>query len=252
MKEQMELTVPQKSSALGPASAPNDITRLLEAAIDKGVSVETMEKLVGLHERVAANQARAEFHRAMAAFRDECPPIPRRTESDQFFVTKNGVRRPRRYATLEDIESTIREHASRNGLSWRWGDAQIEGNLIRVPCIVSHVGGHSESASVPIPFESNAGASPQQKYGISLTYGQRYSLIQAFGLTTAEEDTDADDPGGPITEGQAASLAALIEEVKMPTERLFKYLGVKSIGEIRQATYPVAVRMVEEKRRAAR
>ena len=85
------------------------------------------------------------------------------------------------------------------------------GALIRVTCTVTHTAGHSVQASFEAPVEEGAGTSAAQDYAKILTFGERKSLIQALGIFTADEDTDA-APAGVITQEQYADLEDLVEK----------------------------------------
>jgi thioredoxin-like negative regulator of GroEL len=61
-------------------STPND---LLAQAIDKGLTVEALEKLVALQERWEAGQARKAFFDAFTTFQSEAPDL-RKTKSVSF------------------------------------------------------------------------------------------------------------------------------------------------------------------------
>ena len=66
----------------------DQISRLLQTAIEKEIPVEALEKIVALHERVADREAAKEFASAMALFQSECPPIPKKSTA---VVKKDGV-----------------------------------------------------------------------------------------------------------------------------------------------------------------
>lgn len=231
-----------------PTGEATTILTIMDRAIQSGVAPEGLEKLFALYERDSAQKARQAFMGALAEFKADCPPIPRRTENTQFSVTRNGVKSNRRYAALEDIEATIRAPLGRHGLSFRWGEMRVDDGRLTMTCIVSHTGGHSESAPCTIPVDSKAGCSEQQKYGAAMTYAQRYSLIAALGLTSCDEDADGAANPQRITESQAANLQCLIDEVKADKPKFCKWMGVGGLDEITVADFPRAVRALEDKR----
>lgn len=229
---------------------PPTIGAILSQAVDKGMDPAALEKLVSLYKQMAELEAKRHFDEAMCAFRSSCPPIPRRTENSQFSVTRDGVKVARKYASLDDIAATIRVPLADHGLSYRWGDSIITEGRMTLTCIVSHSGGHSVSSAVTLPVDSKAGCSEQQKYGAAGTYAQRYSLIQALGLTSCDEDDDgnAGTPVEPISEHQAANLQALMDEVKADKGRFLDYFGCDKIADLPAARFKEAVAMLERKR----
>lgn len=229
---------------------------LMHLAIEKGASVEALERLFNLHERDVARKAAMAFNEAMSRFKATCPPVRRRTENAQFYVTRNGVKAPVRYANLEDIEATIRAPAGECGLSFRWGDARVDDGKLTLSCIVSHSAGHHEVSSVTLPLDSRAGCSEAQKYGAVMTYAQRYSLIHAFGLTTCDEDVDGAAPhqnGAKVTPHEIEVMEDLLTHCPSGTrERLLAYVGVATMEEIPQARFASLLADLEKKVKASR
>jgi ERF superfamily len=247
------LDLRENGAALVPTSdSPNAITQLLSLAIDRNVPVETIEKLMALHERMADRTAAQEFAEAMTAFRTECPTITKTQENTQFKVTRSGVTRAARYAPLEEIDRVARPVAARHGLTWTW-DTRIEGELSHVSCRVAHIGGHSETTNVSMPFGSNAGSSPQQKYGTAQSYGMRYSLIAAMGITTADEDVDgAAADSETISEAQLSALTDMVTELDLSQEKYDKFLDhmkVDALKDVRASDYEKAANVLKEWKR---
>lgn len=147
-------------------------------------------ELMAVYREAVAMRAKREFSEALAKFRTICPAVPRRTPNSQFTVTVEGVKKPRMYADLDDIQSTIDPPLAECGLSYRWGDAVVANNLMTLSCILSHVGGHAEQSSVTVPTESAAGASLAQKWMSAGTYARRYSLIAVTGIKGCDDDDD--------------------------------------------------------------
>lgn len=232
------------------AGSPEEASGLVALAIRERVAPEVLEKLVALQERISDRNARAAFMQAVAKFREACPPIMKTRENTQFEVTRDGRRQKARYAPLEEIDRVARPVAASFGLAWTW-DTKVEGPLMHVTCRILHELGHSESSTVSMPWESKAGSSPQQKYGSTQTYGMRYSLIAALGLTTADEDVDGQGASDVevISPSQAAELRALLKELAVAEVRITKWARVESIEQLPAARYQEAVRFLEEKRR---
>lgn len=232
------------------AVVPMDFGQIVAAAVDKGIDAASLERLLGVYERVKAGNAAQEFARAMGAFRSECPPVERRSNT-QFRVNRNGVEVVRKYASLEDIERVVRPHLAKNGLSFRWDSSVLDGSKLTLACVVTHEGGHSERSQVTMPIDSKAGCSEQQKMGIAYTYAQRYSLIQALGITTADEDNDGAEErtqAEKITEHQLANLECLISEVAADRAKFLRFMGINILADLPASKFSTAVQALESKR----
>jgi len=227
---------------------------ILAAAVQSGMSAESLTQLVALSERMAATQAEQAFTVAMAGFRAACPPVERRTENTQFQVTRQGVKQNRRYASLDDIAATIRKPLGEWGFSYRWSDAVVDAGKLTLSCVVSHAGGHSKSSSITLPTESRAGCSEAQKVGAVITYAQRYSLINALGLTSCDEDTDANADLSPecITDGQAIEIADLLEHSGADRGKFLEWAQAASIAEIPAAKYDSVLTALRRRIREAK
>lgn len=231
-------------------SVPDEtIGSLLRLAVEKNLDVEKFERLVALRERVEDRAAAQEFAVAMARFQRDCPPIIK--EKTGNVATQGGVAFSYKYASLPRIAKTIAPHLAANGLSYSW-DTRTDGANLTVVCTVRHVNGHSVKSECTLPTETRAGMSAQQKIGSARTFGERLSLIQALGITTADPDTDGADPQQfeHITDQQASDILALAEEVGVKIERVLKAAKAEKVAGILAAQYPRLIQMLEAKREA--
>lgn len=229
------------------ATTPTTITEMLQLAIEKGVGVDALEKLVALHERVSDRAARTEFAAALSDFQKECPPIAK--DSTAKITTRSGGSYSYQYAELDHIAAKVRDPLHTRGFSFSW-DSSTEGKMLTAVCTLRHVNGHSEKASFTLPVDSASAMSEQQKYVAALSFAKRMSLVQVLGLTTSDPDTDGMDPE-TISDDQASELQALAEEVRADDAKFLTYMGVKSYHEIRRGDLNKAVMALEEKRKRA-
>ena len=160
---------------------------LLNRAVASGVSPEVWEKLMGLHERWEANQARKAFDHALAAAKGEFGEIKKSKQVN--FVTKMG-RTNYSYEDLKDIERAVAPALSKYGLYYRWNTAVLPDKEIIVTCIVCHRDGHSIENSLPGAPDNSGNKNSAQATGSVCTYLQRYTLKAALGLAAEEEDDD--------------------------------------------------------------
>ena len=232
----------------------------LSAAISvaAGLGTEGVEVLARLHARAKeerAAEAKTAAMRAMAAFRGEMPAI-KKAVAGQHGVTRKGTRTAGMYAPLDVITPILDPIAAKHGFSYRF-DRRMIGDKEYVVCVVTHEKGHEIESRFPCPPDVGPGRSSIQAVASGESYAKRYALIAAFAITCADPDDDAEAageraPGECITEEQAASIAALLDEAPdREKERagLLRWVGVETLGAIPAARYAEVVRAVEAKRR---
>lgn len=177
-RESSELT--QQSQPSGLSIAPSITNQLLERAIESNAGIETLERLMALYERDQNRTAKAEFIAAVSQFQSICPRITKRKQGHNY-----------KYAPLGDIREQIKGALKDCGLTYRWEVRSQSADMLEVACIVTHTSGHSEeTAATSFVEPPNKMQSRTQMMGVATTYAQRYSLIGALGLSTADDDVD--------------------------------------------------------------
>lgn len=165
---------------------------LLEKALDKGVSTETLEQMMALQERWEANQARKAFDSAMAAAKSELPIITRNREVD--FTTSKG-RTHYKYEDFGAVAKAVEPVLSKHGLSFRFRTQNDPNQPIMVTCVISHEMGHSETTSLSAGRDDTGNKNSIQALGSTVTYLQRYTLKAALGLAASYDDDNEDRKG---------------------------------------------------------
>lgn len=178
--------VSKEGEIMSNSSDPNP-SALLQLAVQQNLDIDKLEKLMQLQERWQAQQARKEFLSAISHFQANCPTLEKTKKVD--FANKAGYRTKYSYASLGDIVESIKKPLSDAGLSFRWEIQDVESKLV-VTCIVSHHLGHSEKTTMSAAKDESGGKNEIQQRGSSITYLQRYTLIAALGISTADEDVD--------------------------------------------------------------
>lgn len=162
-------------------------TNLIALAVQHNAPVETLERLMTLQERWDAQQSRKEYYEAIARFQAACPPIAK-VKKVKYGNTEYN------FAPLDVIAETIREPLKNAGLSYRW-EMEDSKEELKVTCIVTHSAGHSERTTMSACPDDSGAKNEIQQRGSAVTYLQRYTLIGALGLTTANEDDDGKSAG---------------------------------------------------------
>ena len=189
---------------------PPSTAHILALGVRLGADVAVLGTLMDLQERSEANEAKKLFTKAMAAFKSKCPAVlPKDGEVD--FTSSKG-RTHYKHATLPGIIQRITALLSENGLSVAWQTEQNNGG-VTVSCRVTHEAGHSEAVTLSGPPDDSGNKNRIQQVGSTVTYLQRYTLLAALGLATAEQDDDGHGASQrpPIT---AEQVQAISEECK--------------------------------------
>lgn len=201
MSEELVKREPMALGSLNPEG-------LIAHAIEHGTDVSVMKELLAMRAALRAENAKAEYDRAMAAFQAECPIIVK---------TKKGAKGYYKYAPLEDIIEQTRKLMHDHGFSFSISSA-VENGWVKALCRVTHQGGHSEVGEFKCPIDSNRenAMSEPQRYGAALTFCRRYALCNAFGILTADQDTDAGSgtkPQGPSSLAADVTVKDLAKEL---------------------------------------
>ena len=182
---------------------------LIEMAIEKGASIENLEKLMALQERWESNQAKKTFLIAMSEFQSRCPVMQKGKTVN--FKNSTGSITTYKYATLGSITETISSLLKDCGLSYRWETKEGEKG-ITITCTVSHIDGHSETNSMTAAMDDSGRKNKIQQQGSTMSYLQRYTLIGALGISTADGDNDGQRAAAPKPKKENS--AKLMEEAK--------------------------------------
>lgn len=213
---------------------------MLATALDKGQSPDVLDKFMSLAERWEKTQARKAFDIAIARAKAEIPVISK---------TATG-HNSKKYADFAAIARAIDPIISKHGLSYRFRTVQTE-KAISVTCVLSHEAGHFEETTLSGPADQTGNKNAIQAIGSTLTYLQRYSLVQALGLAAAEDDDGkAGGNGEAINQEQIERLQSLIVEVAADIPRFCKYMKVTRLEEIPAAKFADAEKALEAKRSA--
>ncbi len=227
---------------------------MLDAALERGADPATLDKLLDLHERLEHSRARRAFEVSMAAARAEIPPIKRNRRA----AAVGGTRRGYRHEDLGEIARTINPILARQGLSYRFRTSSVPNEPVSVTCIVSHHMGHYEENSLQGPRDDSGDKNGIQAIGSTITYLQRYTLKAALGLAAAHDDDGASSGIGsalaegaddPLTDEQLEQLTSLLDEAGADSRKFCVYLGIDSLGALRQSRLKDAVAALKAKRK---
>lgn len=222
---------------------------MVSRAVSSGASIEVVEKLMALHERWEANQARKAFDEAMASAKAEIPVIFKSREVD--FTSPKG-RTHYRYEDLAEIAKTVNPILSRHGLSYRFRTTSHANEPVSVTCIVSHRLGYSEENTLSAGRDESGNKNSIQAVGSTLTYLQRMTLKAALGLAASADDdgraSESTETGELISNEQRTKLLDLIDEVGGSADVFCEYFKIASVAALPASQFARAVKALEVKR----
>lgn len=203
-----ELVVKQENNS-------NQMFSLIEKiALDPNADVSKLEKLIELSERVQDRQAKEQFDKAMLQFQINKPVIE-----------KNAVANKTKYAKLPNIQDAINPILREFGLFTRWSTSATQSGKTRVTCIVTHIGGHSETSSMDVSPDKSGSKNEIQAEGSAITYAERYTLCSLLGLVLSE-DTDGNSVKPTITAQQVKILDKKLSFLGGDTkEKMIAHIG---------------------------
>lgn len=155
------------------------------------------------------------------------------------------------YAPLETILDAIRATEAANGFRHAWDTEDLDNGGVRVVCRISHIEGHSEQGTVTIPPTKGQNTNQAQDKGVIISYGQRRSLLNAYGLATGGEDTDArSEREQAASEGidafQVDSLRALLKAKGRDESKMLDWAKVANLADMTLPQYNEAMRMLNK------
>lgn len=243
-EHQIELVADKPAvTATRPASNPME---LLASALDRGASVEMLDKLMTLQERWEKNQARKAFDAAVAAAKAKLPTIIKNRTVD--FVGKTGVRTHYKHEDLAEIARTVDPILADNGLSYRFRVSSLPNEPVAVTCILSHRDGHNEETTLYAGRDESGNKNAIQAIGSTITFLQRYTLKAALGLAASnDDDGKSSEAGERITEAQVREINKRIATVGADVESFCAYLKVEAVADLPASQYERAIKALDMK-----
>ena len=198
-----------------PADVPASMAldSLYRIAVEKDFDADKMQKVIDIVNAERARQSREAFEANFAEMQRELPAIIK----DKSAKDRNG-KETYRYASLESVLKQVQAIVWKHGFSYSWRNETVADGATRVICSISGYG-HTREAYFDIPIlEASAWANAIQQMGSATSYGKRYSLCSALGITIQDEDDD----------GSSFDL----DEIMASAEPLAKIKAAQSLDEL--------------------
>lgn len=209
-------------------------------ALNPEIDPERIERFIVLKERIDAANAKKTFDAAIAQAKASIPPV----------VKNRKGHNDKSYADFAAIAAVVDPIIAPLGLSYRFRTTQTD--KISVTCVLTHEGGHSEENTLSGPADASGSKNAIQAIGSTLTYLQRYTLVQALGIAAAEDDDGrASGTGTTISGEQLSELRSLIDEVGGDTAKLCAHFKIEALPDLPAAKFVEAVGIINLKRQRA-
>ena len=227
--------------ALPAITAADKFYNLVELAIEKGTGVEQLERLMELNAKWEAAQAKTAFLEAKSAFQSALPVVKKLKTAS--FDTKGGGRMEYSFSSLDDLAEAIKPYLVEYGFSYRWNQSFGDNGAIRIQCVLTHVGGHSETCEMVGPADNSGHKNALQAVASAVSYMRRHTLTGVTGLTPADEDIDGRLPGGvdtPKTESESLNGLLTPEDLEDKSEAIsFSIFEAHTLEELKTAGEPI-------------
>jgi ERF superfamily len=217
--------------------ASRNIMDMVREAVAGGASMEVIEKLIGLHERFEAAQARRAFDASIAMAKAGIGVVKKTRKGPNGMYEDMG-------AIADEIGSALAKH----GLSYRYRTEQSD--KIKVVCVIAHKDGHSEETALSASADRSGSKNDIQAIGSTVTYLQRYTLKAALGLAVAADDDaqSASQEQAKISEAQLGELLALADDVQANKAAFCNWAGIESFADILASQFNKAKQALEARR----
>jgi len=223
--------------AQAPALSPDQMAYQL---IRSGADFQSVREMVSLAKEIAADKARNAFNEAVALAKAEIP-----------VVTKNAQgHNNKTYANFAAYAAAVDPVIAKHGLRYRFKTDQTD--RITVTCVLSHKDGHSEENSLSGPTDTSGNKNAIQAIGSTLTYLQRYTLIQALGLAASDDD-DGNRHGKTseqlqtITEDQQIALRELLEATGSDERRFLSMGKIERLSDMLSCDFEPAMGLLKQR-----
>jgi hypothetical protein len=200
-------------------------------ALDPSISLEKMDRILAMQERIMERQARMAFSAAIADAKAEIPVIAKNKHVGFESKKEGAAKTDYWHEDFAEVARTVDPILGKHGLSYRFRTIGKPGEPVTVTCIIAHREGHEEENSLTAPHDASGNKNPIQAIGSTLTYLQRYSLKAALGLAAGNDD-DGVASSAETSKVSVEQAAALAERIEKNVINLDKFLAVFKIAAL--------------------
>lgn len=198
-------------------------------AMNSDMDLEKLEKILDLQRRWESDQSVKAFNSAFAQFQQDMPKIAK--EEHVNYTNKAGIVTDYWHSSLGGILSQIRAPLAENGLSISWTNRNMDGGMIEITAVLSHVDGHHRAVSMTGLPDQSGGKNSIQAQASTVSYLKRYTILMVIGADSEDDDGMGGDPIGPgvkrITFEQAQEIVDKVESKGYNLEKFIEGVAKK-------------------------
>jgi hypothetical protein len=159
-------------------------------ALQSGRSIDEIQQLINFRNAELARLAKLDFMEAKRVFLKTVPKIIKNQDAN-FGETSSGKKGASyRYSDLDNLINTVKDAESTAGLSHDFKTTQDNNGWVTITCILSHIGGHSETDTIKAPPDKSGGKNDIQAMKSTVSYLRRATLESVLGLSQGGDDND--------------------------------------------------------------
>lgn len=230
-----------------PVEASTMVSMIERVALDPNASIEKLERMLAMKERLDLQAAKEAFNAAFSACQAEIPTVLR---------NKRNTQTNSNYSDLAAIEAVAMPVVTAHGFSIRFfpTKSEVEGHY-GVDAVVSRAG-YSETYHADVPadgagLKGTANKTATHAFGSTMSYGRRYLFCMIFNIATKDDDGNAAGSAS-ITADQFMELRNLMEEAHADEAKFLAYLGVEHLEELPKVKFTGAIASLRRKIREAK
>lgn len=221
--------------------AGNYLSMIERAAKDPAIDIDKMERLLAMAERMEERNAVQQFNSAFSAMQKDLPVI----------VAETVIPNRGKYARFEDVMRQIQPMLTSHGFAVSFNQDADE-KRIKVTCNLHHIGGHSEANTFAVRLGGRADSDTQADCKASTT-AKRNALLQALNIVIRQDvfqdEDEAHNEGGEITQQQADELRELCDEVNADRKKFLEYAGAAHFEAIPSCRLSELTEILNRKRK---
>ena len=219
------------------------VPQMIQAVISAGItaeSVQALERLVALQERMMDRDAERAFNAAFVALQADLPVI----------VASTAIANRGKYERFEDVMRVVGPLLTRHGFTVSF-TMDAKENRILETCHLKHVGGHAQSNSFAV--RTGKADTETQADCKAATTAKRNALLNALNIVIRQDaftnEDDASLDGAPITFEQAAYLKEQVRETNSDEKAFLKFAQASTYEEIGSNRYDALTAALRAKAR---